>query len=323
MKISRIIENVRNFNFFNNELIIEKKDDTICNENDSFKFKGESYTTLKNNCICDIQKEYTDIYNLNFEFLVRIQKQGIVAVSIIDKDIYSVRWDDESENDYSSIYENEKEIKVRDHFYGSYFEGKYRITFNGFNRKEIFFYNDIITDTFLWHYTLPEDFKIFDSVQAIDDVLFFIAYKDNHYQLVTGLDIETGNVLYQNQYEVTNENNFVVAKNLNEEDKLMYGYGHVYQVLNPKTGEIILQKEFKENKEYDLLPSINSIYDNKLWFVSRRGQEAKFGAIDIATSEIDFVQSFALENDRQLDKPVFHQGKLYLHDSNNVLYVLE
>ncbi|UUV22729.1 PQQ-binding-like beta-propeller repeat protein [Paenimyroides aestuarii] len=175
----------------------------------------------------------------------------------------------------------------------------------------------------LWKHTLPEGFKIVGSVQVIDNVLFFIAYKDNHYQLVTGLDIETGTILYQNQYEVTNENNFVVAKNLNEEDKLMYGYGHVYQVLNPKTGEIILQKEFKENKEYDLLPSINSIYDNKLWFVSRRGKEAKFGAIDLETSEIDFVQSFPLENDGQFDKPVFHQGKIYLHDSNNVLYVLE
>lgn len=191
------------------------------------------------------------------------------------------------------------------------------------DRKHQILLYDLDDNIILWHYQLPEGFKIFGSVQAIDDVLFFIAYKDNHYQLVTGLDIETGTILYQNQYEVTNENNFVIARNLNEEDKLMYGYGHVYQVLNPKTGEIILQKEFKENKEYDLLPSINSIYDNKLWFVSRRGQEAKFGAIDIATSEIDFVQGFPLENDAQLDKPVFHQDKLYLHDSNNVLYVLE
>lgn len=191
------------------------------------------------------------------------------------------------------------------------------------DRKHQILLYDLDDNIILWHYQLPEGFKIFGSVQAIDDVLFFIAYKDNHYQLVTGLDIETGTILYQNQYEVTNENNFVIARNLNEEDKLMYGYGHVYQVLNPKTGEIILQKEFKENKEYDLLPSINSIYDNKLWFVSRRGQEAKFGVIDIATSEIDFVQGFPLENDAQLDKPVFHQDKLYLHDSNNVLYVLE
>jgi len=155
-------------------------------------------------------------------------------------------------------------------------------------------------------------------------VLFFIAYKDNNYQLVTGLDIETGNVLYQNQYEVTNENNFVIAKNLNEKDKLLYGYGHVYQVFNPKTGEIIHQKEFKENKEYDLLPSINaSIFNNKLWFVSGRGENAKFGAIDLETSEIDFIQNFPLENNAQLDKPIFHEGKLYLHDSNNVLYILE
>ena len=175
----------------------------------------------------------------------------------------------------------------------------------------------------LWLHTLPEGFTIRGSVQAIDNVLFFIAYKDNHYQLVTGLDIETGNVLYQNQYEVTTANNFIVARNLNPSDNLMYGYGHVYQVLNPKTGEIILQKTFVENQKYDLLPGVQSIYDNKLWFVSRRGEKAKFGAVNLKTSEIDFIQDFPLENDGQLDKPVFHNEKLYLRDTNDILYVLE
>lgn len=191
------------------------------------------------------------------------------------------------------------------------------------DRKYQIFLYDLDNNITLWHYSLPEDFKIRGSVQAIDNVLFFIAMKDNHYQLVTGLDIETGNVIYQHQYEVTNANKFIVAKNLNPLDNLMYGYGHVYQVLNPKTGEILLQKTFVENQKYDLLPSLQAIYDDKLWFVSRRGESTKFGAVNLETSELDFIQDFPLENDGQLDKPVFHQNKLYLRDTNNVLYVLE
>src|SRR5690606_8422117 len=130
--------------------------------------------------------------------LARIKKQGVIAVSIIDIDTYSVRWEDESENDFSSIYKNEKEVKVRNHFYGSYFEGKYRITFNGFNRREIFFYNDIFSDNFLWHYSLPKGFKIFGSVQAIDDVLFFSCTDANlrNSKLIC-LEIESGKVLWE------------------------------------------------------------------------------------------------------------------------------
>ena len=71
-----------------------------------------------------------------------------------------------------------------------------------------------------------------------------------------------------------------------------------------------------------------SSYDNiitadKLWFVSGRGESAKFGAIDLATSSIDFIQDFPLENGVQFDKPVYHQDKLYLRATNDVLYVLD
>lgn len=319
MKVLKVIEKVRKFNFFNNELIIEKTNDIIYKGQDFFKFRGESDFILEDNCICDILQDYADVYNLNFDHLVRIKRRNITSVSIIKNNIYSVRWEDKSENDYSSIYENEKEIKVRNHFYGRYFKGKYRIIFNGFNRKEIFFYNHILTDIFLWHYSLPEGFKIFGSVEMIDDVLFFSCVDANlRNSKLIGLEIETGKILWEFENLVDFQVDF--------KHKLLRGYGGAYyQVIDPFKGKILVNKDLKEfwDKGIDPTASNNTITDDRLWFVSGRGENTKFGAIDLETSEIDFIQDFPLENDGQLDKPVFHQNKLYLRDTNNVLYVLE
>ncbi|MFV0230934.1 hypothetical protein OBJ94_11055 [Empedobacter falsenii] len=168
--------------------------------------------------------------------------------------------------------------------------------------KEIFFYNDIITDTFLWHHTLPEGFKIFGSVQMIDNVLFFSCT------------------------DVNLRNSKLIVLEIDHKNKLLRGYqGAYYQVINPFEGKLLDNKDLKELWDQGIDPDAvrNTITEDKLLFVSGRGENTKFGAINLATSEIDFVQSFPLENDGQLDKPVFHEGKLYLHDSNNVLYVLE
>ncbi|MFV0153814.1 hypothetical protein OBJ97_11375 [Empedobacter falsenii] len=185
--------------------------------------------------------------------------------------------------------------------------------------KEIFFYNDIITDTFLWHHTLPEGFKIFGSVQMIDNVLFFSCTDVNlrNSKLIV-LEIETGKVLWEFEN--------LIDFQIDHKNKLLRGYqGAYYQVINPFEGKLLDNKDLKELWDQGIDPDAvrNTITEDKLLFVSGRGENTKFGAINLATSEIDFVQSFPLENDGQLDKPVFHEGKLYLHDSNNVLYVLE
>lgn len=176
----------------------------------------------------------------------------------------------------------------------------------------------------LWQHTLPEGFKIFGSIQAIDDVLFFIAYKDNHYQLVTGLDIETGTVLYQNQYEVTNERKFISAHAYNPLDKLFYGLGDVYQIFNPKTGEIVLEKTVEECESKVIRPYVNSIYENKLWFISGKYEDVKFGCLDLDTQEVEFIQDFPQENDEMFEAPIYHENKLYLKGIHyNQLYVFE
>lgn len=171
----------------------------------------------------------------------------------------------------------------------------------------------------LWHYTLPEGFKIFGSVQMIDNVLFFRCTDSNlDNSKNIGLNIHTGEVLW----EIEN----TVYFQIDHKNKLLRGYqGAYYQVVDPFSGKLLVNNYLKENWDKGIFPSSqnNTITEDKLLFVSGRGENTKFGAINLATSEIDFIQDFPLENDGQLDKPVFHQNKLYLRDTNNVLYVLE
>lgn len=174
-------------------------------------------------------------------------------------------------------------------------------------------------DVPLWKHTLPEGFKIFGSVQAIDDVLFFSCTDANlpNSKLV-GLEIETGKVLWEFEN--------VIDFQIDHKNKLLRGYqGAYYQVIDPFEGKLLINKDLKELWDKGIDPDAvrNTIIDDKLWFVSGRGENAKFGAINLETSEIDFIQDFPLENDGQLDKPVYHKGKLYLLDSNNVLHILE
>lgn len=113
---------------------------------------------------------------------------------------------------------------------------------------------------------------------------------------------------------------------INPENNLCYGYGgNQYQVFNPLTGAIVLEKDMSEYYEKGIEPNVhrNAIYNGKLWFVSGRGENAKFGVLDIATSEIDFVQDYPLENSEQFETPVYHKGILYLLDSVGTLHIFE
>jgi outer membrane protein assembly factor BamB len=176
-----------------------------------------------------------------------------------------------------------------------------------------------------WHYALPKGYEIYIRPKAIENVLFFTAYDENRKnQLVTGLNIFTGKVLWQNTYRVTNENKFISAHEFNSKDNLYYGFGHVFQIFNPQTGEIVFEKTFDKTMEHQLLPYIQSVYDNKLWFVSGRCEEVKFGYVNLNNYQIELLQDFPQENDEVFDTPIFHEGKLYLRGKfYNTLHVFE
>ena len=172
----------------------------------------------------------------------------------------------------------------------------------------------------LWQYTLPEGFTIFKQPQIVDDVLFFDSFKNgNEENFVVGLDIKTGEVLWQLLFKIPYKEQ-LLATTLHKENKLCYGYlGNLYQIFNPISGKIVLEKEMNEN----INPYTNAIYDNKLWFISGKYEECKFGYINLANNELELLQDFPQEDDETFEI-VYHQKKLYLREKYyNNLYIFE
>lgn len=172
----------------------------------------------------------------------------------------------------------------------------------------------------LWQYTLPEGFSIFKQPQIVDNVLFFDSFKnENEENFVVGLDIKTGEVLWQLLFKIPYKEQ-LLATTLHKENKLCYGYlGNLYQIFNPISGKIVLEKEMNEN----INPYTNAIYDNKLWFVSGKYEECKFGYINLANNELELLQDFPQEDDETFEI-VYHQKKLYLRGKYyNNLYIFE
>ena len=172
----------------------------------------------------------------------------------------------------------------------------------------------------LWQYTLPEGFTIFKQPQIVDDVLFFDSFKNgNEENFVVGLDIKTGEVLWQLLFKIPYKEQ-LLATTLHKENKLCYGYlGNLYQIFNPILGKIVFEKEMNEK----INPYTNAIYDNKLWFVSGKYEECKFGYINLANNELELLQDFPQEDDETFEI-VYHQKKLYLRGKYyNNLYIFE
>ena len=172
----------------------------------------------------------------------------------------------------------------------------------------------------LWQYTLPEGFTIFKQPQIVDNVLFFDSFKNgNEENFVVGLDIKTGKVLWQLLFKIPYKEQ-LLATTLHKENKLCYGYlGNLYQIFNPISGKIVFEKEMNEN----INPYTNAICDNKLWFVSGKYEECKFGYINLANNELELLQDFPQEDDEMFEV-VYFQKKLYLRGKYyNNLYIFE
>ena len=188
------------------------------------------------------------------------------------------------------------------------------------DKKHSIFLYDIQNNKNLWSYVLPEGFTIFKQPQIVDNVLFFDSFKNgNEENFVVGLDIKTGEVLWQLLFKIPYKEQ-LLATTLHKENKLCYGYlGNLYQIFNPISGKIVLEKEMNEK----INPYTNAIYDNKLWFVSGKYEECKFGYINLANNELEFIQDFPQEDDETFEI-VYHQKKLYLRGKYyNNLYIFE
>lgn len=302
----------------NNDLIVQEKNHLYINdlkvdiqEDD---YIGVSYgNIIKTNS----DKKEVSIWN-NTNFLLLSKEHS--SLNFINNSLFVL-----VDFDYENVYSLYK-IKVNDNIYNVKIEGFKNIIH--FDSEKIWvndmFENNIIdcisiNNENLWSYSLPEGFKIFGQVQMIDNLLILYAVDNNFdHSKTIALDINSGNI----KWELDN----TIFCQIDDEKKRLLGYAiRKYEVIDPFSGKIIVQKSMMDYYEKGLSPvsPSNTIANGKLWFVSGRGENAKFGRINIETSQVDFIQDFPLQNNGQLSKPVFHNGKLYLLDSNNTLHIFE
>lgn len=179
---------------------------------------------------------------------------------------------------------------------------------------------DLLLESEKWQYTFPDGFTIFKSPQMVDNTLFFEGYKNtNEFHIVVGLDINTGKTIWEYLFQIPYKEN-IIATTLNVTNNLCYGFwDKKFQIFNPISGGIVEEKIISEH----INPYCNDIYDNKLWFVSGKYEECKFGYINLANNKLELLQDFPQENDEMFEV-VYNQKKLYLRGNYyNNLYIFE
>lgn len=193
------------------------------------------------------------------------------------------------------------------------------------NRLEIYDFKN--QKNLIWSYELSEGFWFFGELQVVDGVLICTAHtRGNKEKKITGLNINTGEILWELNYKVPYRQN-LVALHFNEDDNLCYGLSkNYYQIFNPITGKVISEKLTSDFLPEGVSPVLNkqSIYNGVLWFVCGKGQSVQFGAINIKKAEFEFIQNNPLDGDDQFDIPIYHEGELYLRTLHgNALHVFE
>lgn len=308
----------------NNDLIVQEKNHLYINdlkvdiqEDD---YIGVSYgNIIKTNS----DKKEVSIWN-NTDFSLLSKKHS--SLNFTNSSLFVL-----VDFDYENVYSLYK-VKVNDNIYNVKIEGFKNIIH--FDSEKIWvndmFENNIIdcisiNNENLWSYSLPEGFKIFGAPEIIDNVVYILAYT-SHFQEShrIGLEIETGNKIWEISGGVDKNTTPIHAKTFNPKDKLLYGLYKTFQVFNPKTGELLVNKIIEKANEDHFDAYSKAIYDDKLWFVSGKYENCKFGYISLKTNEIEFLQDFPQENDEIFDTPIFHQNKLYLRGKYyNNLYIFE
>lgn len=325
MKIIEVKEKVNSILLVNNTLCYTRKNEIFIN-NSFFSKKDDDYLFVTNNQLFMVSKNEKESYLYLYlenekKFKLLSTEFTTVFFNNFNNFIYYKINDDFPVITFFKTNISEFSLDGLNSILS--FDSSKILVYDSLFRKQILKTNidGIISQVF----KINDGFIIYLTPKVIENILYFTAYdNDQRNQLVTGLNIENGDVIWQNQYEVTSANKFISAAAFNEKDQLYYGFGTIFQIFNPKTGEIVFEKTFEESKKNNLSPDVNAVYDNKLWFVSGKFETVKFGYINLETKEIELFQDFPQENDEVFDLPIFHEGKLYLRGKHyNNLYVFE
>lgn len=177
-----------------------------------------------------------------------------------------------------------------------------------------------------WTYSFPEDEKVQGDIYMHEGVLVVpsmagqMPYNKNYLQ---GVDVNTGKEIWKNE-------GYFLHLQQDSQTGLLYGFaGEKYQVIDPITGNKIVDKEFtglKEEKRLFVTTPMNRLYGNGLYFISdyvENHYDCQFGKINTESHEIEFIQKLDVAEGVKADPPIYHKGKLYIKDTLGTLHVYE
>lgn len=167
---------------------------------------------------------------------------------------------------------------------------------------------DIHTGREYWTMRLEEPLDIEGQpYRAGNNVI--IALNDGR---LLGIDVQSG----KQQWELTDCLSYYAQ---HPETGLLYGYGGVtYQVIDPLNGIKLIDKELQTGPASD-----HHYIDGNLMYFIDNYPGVRFGAIDLESHGVAFVQQLEVEPGVTGYIPQHQEGKLYILDTESVLHEFE
>jgi len=304
-EIQKIVSTKEDIYLFGNKKLLDKQGNTLLDDiNDVFVRIGIMYYQNEKGLFTfnSEKRIFEKISNINASTYEPISKTNIIV-----KDY---------ETNYKVLkkYRNEiLEWKIR--FSGAFYnllEHNIFLLRDAFKTRVITSIN-VETGKYRWAFEFPEKYYQSGKLLVVESIIILNLYSnDSNSRRVVGLYCKNGEIAWELSYQTPFDENLVISE-VHKTNNLCYGYyGKKYQVFDPIKGQILFEKDMTTYYKRGVVPTKNSIFGKKLWFVSGKGENVKFGSLDIETSEIDFIMGLSLENDEQLDVPIYYGGKLYL-----------
>lgn len=232
---------------------------------------------------------------------------------------------------YNNFYYKNEIIAKRPRFFGKILDKNARLNFHEgvFSNPNYFRFSDLLDETTYWEYQCEEGLQTTNQWIVRGDYLLFCEHKklEAAGKLVK-IHLPTGNI----KWEVEIPNTFLLY---NEAQGLFTSFwaakeiGSHYQIIDIDHEKIEIGKAASS---YDL-ENVNTfgetqyLHENKLYFsdqVNSYGNDLRpirFGCFNIVTKEVEFLQEVPEALASQFSQLIYHEDKLYLRTTDNVLYI--
>lgn len=178
----------------------------------------------------------------------------------------------------------------------------------------------------IWAISFSEGERIAGEIYLHKDILVvpsMVGQMPNNKNYLQGIDVNTGK-------EIWKDEGYFLHLQQDTQTGLLYGFaGEKYQVIDPITGDKLVDKKFtglKEEKRLQVYQGMSRLYGDGLYFISDHVEnyyDCQFGKINTENHEIEFIKKLDVAEGVKADPPIYHKGRLYVKDSLKTLHIFE